>query len=147
MGVRLPVEMDPPRTGGSGLAGRGCVTVEAEEEELRGNVKRDGGESEEQRPTASPRYRTTASRGLRFTGFTGDGFLGLSGNRRAPSGTNRENNLGKITREISIIDVQVVTFCLDGGCVDREVGVPGQVPRPDDVLAEAACHPRKARGL
>lgn len=32
MGVRLPVEMDPPRTGGSGLAGRGCATVEAEED-------------------------------------------------------------------------------------------------------------------
>lgn len=29
MGVRLPVEMDPPRAGGSGLAGRGCVTAEA----------------------------------------------------------------------------------------------------------------------
>lgn len=37
MGVRLPVEMDPPRTGGSGLAGRGCATVEAEEKLLRGN--------------------------------------------------------------------------------------------------------------
>lgn len=32
MGVRLPVEMDPPRAGGSGLAGRGCATVEAEED-------------------------------------------------------------------------------------------------------------------
>lgn len=32
MGVRLPVEMDPPRTGGSGLAGRGCATAEAEED-------------------------------------------------------------------------------------------------------------------
>lgn len=29
MGVRLPVEMDPPRAGGSGLAGRGCATAEA----------------------------------------------------------------------------------------------------------------------
>lgn len=27
MGVRLPVEMDPPRIGGSGLAGRGCASV------------------------------------------------------------------------------------------------------------------------
>ena len=26
MGVRLPVEMDPPRTGGSGLAGQGCAS-------------------------------------------------------------------------------------------------------------------------
>lgn len=42
---------------------------------------------------------------------------------------------------------QVLTFCLDGCCVDREVGVPGQVSRPDDVLAEAACHPRQAGGL
>lgn len=92
MGVRLPVEMDPPRAGGSGLAGRGCATVEAVKEELRGNVNRDGGENEERSQTVSPRYRTTDSRGLRFTGFTGDGFLGLSGNRRAPSGTNCENN-------------------------------------------------------
>lgn len=30
MGVRLPVEIDPPRAGGSGLAGRGCVTAEVE---------------------------------------------------------------------------------------------------------------------
>lgn len=27
MGVRLPVEMDPPRIGGSGLGGRGCASV------------------------------------------------------------------------------------------------------------------------
>ena len=27
MGVRLPVEMVPPRMGGSGLAGRGCASV------------------------------------------------------------------------------------------------------------------------
>lgn len=26
MGVRLPVEMNPPRVGGSGLAGRGCAS-------------------------------------------------------------------------------------------------------------------------
>lgn len=26
MGVRLPVEMDPPRAGGSGLAGQGCAS-------------------------------------------------------------------------------------------------------------------------
>lgn len=48
---------------------------------------------------------------------------------------------------MSVIDLGVVTFGLDGGCVDREVGVPGQELRPDDVLAEAARHPRKARGL
>lgn len=41
----------------------------------------------------------------------------------------------------------VLTFCLDSCCVDGEVGVPGQVPRPDDVLAEAARHPRQAGGL
>lgn len=28
MGVRLPVEMDAPRAGGSGLAGRGCASVD-----------------------------------------------------------------------------------------------------------------------
>lgn len=27
MGVRLPVEMDPPRIGASSLAGRGCASV------------------------------------------------------------------------------------------------------------------------
>ncbi len=27
MGVRLPVEMDPPRIGGSDLTGRGCASV------------------------------------------------------------------------------------------------------------------------
>lgn len=43
-------------------------------------------------------------------------------------------------------DLEAVTFCLDGGCVDWEVGVPGQVLRPDDVLAEAPRHPRKAGG-
>lgn len=42
---------------------------------------------------------------------------------------------------------QSLTFCLDGCCVDREVGVPGQISRPDDVLAEAACHPRQAGSL
>lgn len=88
MGVRLPVEMDPPRTGGSGLAGRGCATVEAEEDQLRGNINRGGGLNGGRRQTGTPRYRTTDSRGLRFTGFTGDGFLGLSGNLRAPWGTN-----------------------------------------------------------
>lgn len=40
MGVRLPVEMDPPRDGGSGLAGRGCASetqreIEKEEKEVR----------------------------------------------------------------------------------------------------------------
>lgn len=57
MGVRLPVEMDAPRIGGSGLIGRGCAS----------------------------KYRTTDSRGLRSTGFNGEGFFGLSGNRRAHS--------------------------------------------------------------
>jgi len=57
MGVRLPVEMEPPRIGGSGLAGRGCAS----------------------------KYRTTDSRGLRLIGFSGKGFFGLSGNRRAHS--------------------------------------------------------------
>lgn len=33
MGVRLPVEMDPPRIGGSGLAGRGCASTSKREEE------------------------------------------------------------------------------------------------------------------
>lgn len=42
---------------------------------------------------------------------------------------------------------QSLTFCLDGCCVDREVGVPGQISRPDDVLAEAACHPRQGGSL
>lgn len=100
MGVRLPVEMDPPRAGGSGLAGRGCATVEAEEEEPRSTEM--GGGKEEPRQTVSPRYRTTDSRGLRFTGLPGDGFLGLSGNRRAPSGTSRENKLGATTKERSV---------------------------------------------
>lgn len=102
MGVRLPVEMDPPRTGGSGLAGRGCATVEAEDRWLRGTISRGGGSlNEGRRQTVTPRYRTTDSRGLRFTGFIGDGFLGLSGNLRAPSGTNGketfEQNEGKRT--------------------------------------------------
>lgn len=34
---------------------------------------------------------------------------------------------------------QTLTFCLDGDGVDGEVGVPGQVPRLDHVLADAAC--------
>ncbi len=42
---------------------------------------------------------------------------------------------------------QVLTFCLDSCCVDREVGVPGQISRPDDVLAEATRHPRQAGSL
>lgn len=42
---------------------------------------------------------------------------------------------------------QLLTFCLDGYCVDREVGVPGQISWPDDVLAEAASHPRQPVGL
>lgn len=41
MGVRLPVEMDPPRIGGSGLAGRGCASVG--ENKGRRNIKRSGG--------------------------------------------------------------------------------------------------------
>lgn len=41
----------------------------------------------------------------------------------------------------------LLTFGLDGCCVDREVGVPGQVSWPDDVLAEAAGQPRQAGGL
>lgn len=31
MGVKLPVEMELPRTGWSGLAGRGCASVGEEE--------------------------------------------------------------------------------------------------------------------
>lgn len=31
MGIRLPMEMDPPRTEGLGLAGRGCATVDEKE--------------------------------------------------------------------------------------------------------------------
>lgn len=42
---------------------------------------------------------------------------------------------------------QALTFCLDGCCVDREVGVPGQILWPDDVLAEAACYPCQASSL
>lgn len=42
---------------------------------------------------------------------------------------------------------RVLTFCLDGCCVDREVGVPGQISWPDDVLAEAAGHPCQPSGL
>lgn len=42
---------------------------------------------------------------------------------------------------------EVLTLCLDGCCVDREVGVPGQESRPDDVLADATSHPRQAGGL
>lgn len=57
MGVRLPVEMDAPRIGGSGLAGRGCAS----------------------------KYRTTDSRGLRSTGFSGAGFFFSSGNSMAHS--------------------------------------------------------------
>lgn len=32
MGVKLPVEMEPPRVGGSGLEGRGCASVTFEQE-------------------------------------------------------------------------------------------------------------------
>lgn len=46
MGVRLPVEMDAPRAGGSGLGGRGCATAEAKGRESRGDVNRDGGDRE-----------------------------------------------------------------------------------------------------
>lgn len=35
MGVRLPVEMDTPRSGGSGLAGRGCASAGERGEEVR----------------------------------------------------------------------------------------------------------------
>lgn len=42
------------------------------------------------------------------------------------------------------LDRQALTFCLDGGGVDGEVGVPGQVSRPDHVLTEAASHSRQA---
>lgn len=42
---------------------------------------------------------------------------------------------------------QLLTFCLDAGRVDSEVGVPGQKSRPDDVLAEAASQPRQPCGL
>lgn len=41
----------------------------------------------------------------------------------------------------------LLTFCFDGCCVDREVGVSGHVSRPDDVLAEAPCHPCQTGGL
>lgn len=54
MGVRLPVEMDPPRAGGSGLAGRGCATAEAGAEEMRGNINRDGGENAESHLDTGP---------------------------------------------------------------------------------------------
>ena len=44
MGVRLPVEMDPPRIGGSGLGGRGCASAGE-----RGEKKHDGGGGETER--------------------------------------------------------------------------------------------------
>ena len=40
----------------------------------------------------------------------------------------------------------MLTFCFDGGGVDGEVGVPGQPPRPDDVLADAPRRPGQSRG-
>lgn len=42
---------------------------------------------------------------------------------------------------------QHLTFCLDGCRVDREVRVPGQIPWPDDVMADAASQPRQPGGL
>lgn len=57
MGVKLPVEIDPPRVGGLGLDGRGCAS----------------------------KYRTTDSRGLRSTGFGCEGFFDLSGTLRTHS--------------------------------------------------------------
>lgn len=45
MGVRLPVEMDAPRIGGSGLGGRGCASAGEGGEKKHEGV---GGETESQ---------------------------------------------------------------------------------------------------
>lgn len=50
-------------------------------------------------------------------------------------------------QSLAVGNTKPPTLCFDGCCVDGEVGVPGQVPRSDDVLAEAACQPRRAGGL
>lgn len=109
------------------------------------------------------RYSTKESIFLRIERFSGLSFFGPSGKRSTPEIKKNQASLLNENRFVVVqprqagrqadgrtdgrTGDQTLTFCLDGGGVDGEVGVPGQIRRLDHVLADAARQSRQAGGL
>lgn len=133
----------------------------------KGHRWQDGGDSRAEATTPRggaglPRYRSTASRGFRTACFSTSGLCEASGSRAVPVGPHSVGARGRGTgpelpgpppslpqhRTGTGPRVgRTLTLSLDGRAVDGQVGVPGGVPRAQDLSAQAPGDPRELGGV
>lgn len=110
----------------------------------------------------SPRYRSTASRGFRTACFSTSGLCEASGSRAVPVGPRSVSATQEGARARTRAPSpqafppgggmeppvgKALTLGLDGRAVDGQVGVPGGMPRPQDLSAQAPGDPSELGGV